>query len=934
MKRSGIQQQTLLVALLPILVMTTLLAGYFITARFADLDRALLERSQMMVRQLANSSEYAVFSGNVALLKQDADTLLADRYVDAVVVLDADFKPLVAVSGRNGKQENLIARVNAIDPIYQGEDALVLYEPVVATQIKLGELGREAGEAKPVSPKLLGAAIVQINKRQLISQKNEILTYSLLSMLFVLALSMIVALWAARRISAPILDMGLAIRRIGEGNLSMRVSPHLNVDELGELAIGINRMAQQLQQDRDTLEYRILEATRELREKKEEAEHASLEKQRLNETLALTLNELNTIIEANPDILYVFNVKGELIKWNSNFEKFCGLAHGQMINRPVPQFIHEADRPDAIRALAEIFEKGFSSLEVRLVRHDGVLVPYLCNGVVLKDMNGDVIGFTGTGRNITERRNAQIELQLAKEQAEAASKAKGDFLANMSHEIRSPMNSVLGMAQLALKSETNPRQRDYLEKIHSSGEHLLGIIDDILDFSRIEAGKLNIETIDFELDRVTQNLINFAAWKASEKGIKLNLDIDPGISRILRGDPLRLSQILINYVNNAVKFTAQGEITIRAMLLEKNEKDNLIRFEVQDTGIGMTGEEMAGLFQTFHQADSSTSRKYGGSGLGLAISKRLAELMGGLVGVESEAGKGSIFWLTVRLGKTVNPGKFPPEKDKPGGQWQADGLHAAQAAINGAHILVAEDNPFNQQVTAGFLQNAGAIVCVASNGKEALDRLSRGRFDCVLMDIQMPEMDGLEATRIIRADTGMAGTPVIAITANATNEDRERCLAAGMDDFIGKPFKPHAFYATIAKWLPVRPSQAKLPVAPATPVAGTALGGDPEIIDLAVLAELMDNDRKKIREFALRFVESVLEDIAKIEAALENGDMAALETLGHHVKSPALMVGAMGFANLCQALEHCEDAGQARDIVCQLRPLLERIRECMDKSLA
>ncbi|GEM_PF-3869838 len=788
MKRSGIQQQTLLVALIPILVMTTLFAGYFITVRLADLDRALLDRSQMMVRQLAFFSEYAVFSGNRALLQQNADAMLADQNIDAVVVLDADSKPLVAANKQNSNHENLAARVNSVAPIYQGRNALVLYEPIVATQIKLDELDHEVDKPKPASAKPLGAVIVEISKRHLISQRMEILALSLLAILFALTLSLMVALWVARRVTTPILGMGLAIRRIGEGDLSMRVPSQFNVDELSELAIGINQMAQQLQQDRNTLEYRIAEATKELRRKKEEAEQANLEKAR--------------------------------------------------------------------------------------------------------------------------------------------------FVANMSHEIRTPMNSVLGMAQLALKTETNPRQRDYLEKIHSSGEHLLGIIDDILDFSKIDTGKLNIETIDFELDRVTLNLVNFAAWKASEKGIKLTLDIDPGIPRILRGDPLRLSQILINYVNNAVKFTEKGEIIIRARKIEESENDSLLRFEVQDTGIGMTREEVGGLFQIFHQADNSTSRKYGGSGLGLAISKGLAELMGGEVGVESEAGKGSTFWLIVRLGNGGGLEWLPPEKNRRDGQIQADSLCTVLEAINGAHILLAEDNLFNQQVVVEFLEHAGADVCIASNGKEALDLLRQERFDCVLMDMQMPEMDGFEAARIIRADPGMAGTRVIAMTANATKEDRERCLAAGMDDFIGKPFKPDMFYATIAKWLSSRPSRAELPLAPAAPAAETIFGGDPEVIDLAVLAELMSSDRKKMREFALRFIESTRTGIARIEAALENKDMAALGTLGHHVKSPAGMVGAMGFANLCRTLEHSEDMEQARDVVSQLRPLLERIKEHIDKSLA
>jgi len=755
-----------------------------------------------MVHHLASMSEYAVFSGTKALLKQGAEATLADPQIDSVMVLDADSRPLVAISDQSGNHENLAAKVNSASPIYQDRDTLVLYETVVTTQIKLDELALDINEPEPAPAKPLGAVIVATSKHHLNSQKNDVLIYSLLIMLFVLALSLLVALWVARRITVPVMGMGRAIRRIGEGDLGVRVFTQFSVDELKELAIGINQMAQQLQQDHSSLEHRIAEATHELREKKEEAEQSSIEK------------------------------------------------------------------------------------------------------------------------------------EVLRERAEAANKAKGDFLANMSHEIRSPMNSVLGMAHLALKAETDPRQRDYLEKIHSSGEHLLGILDDILDFSRIEVGKLSMEMIDFELDRVTQNIINLVGWKSSEKGIKLTIDIDQGISRILCGDPLRLSQILINYVSNAIKFTEQGEITIRAMLLEKNEKENLLRFEVRDTGIGMTQEEMAGLFQMFHQADSSTSRKYGGSGLGLAISKGLAELMGGEVGVKSEAGKGSTFWFTVRLGRAARPEWFSPERDLSARQLQVEELNAAEETINGAHILLAEDNPFNQQVAVEFLKSAGATVCVASNGKEALDLLSRERFDCVLMDIQMPEMDGLEATRIIRADPDMAETPVIGITANVASEDRESCYAAGMDDFIGKPFKPHIFYATLARWLPARLAQAGPNVVTALPAIEMMFGGDPDIIDLAVLAEWNGNNRERMHKFALRFVDSVQADISNMEAALKDGDMAALNALGHHVKSPALMVGAMGFANLCQALEHGEGVEQAQGIVSQLRPLLERIKEHIDKNLA
>ncbi|MDD2913727.1 MAG: response regulator [Gallionella sp.] len=535
--------------------------------------------------------------------------------------------------------------------------------------------------------------------------------------------------------------------------------------------------------------------------------------------------------------------------------------------------------------------------------------------VKLYDDTGAVTGLIGTAVDITEQREREQAL-------EAANRVKSEFLANMSHEIRTPMNSILGMAQLALNSETDAKNCDYLEKIQLSGLHLLGIIDEILDFSKIDAGKLKIEKVDFDLGRVLNNLNSMIAGKASEKGLRLDFDIDADIPNNLHGDPRRLSQVLINYASNAIKFTAAGSIIIRARKIEENDNGTLVRFEVQDTGIGISDGDKTKLFQPFQQLDASTTRNFGGTGLGLAISKKLVEMMEqGEVGVDSLPGRGSTFWFAVRLGIG----------SKPRDSGDTSETYFPPTMLSGVRILLAEDNLFNQQVATDFLEGVGAAVCVARNGKETMDLLGKDHFDCVLMDIQMPLMGGFEAIRLIRANPALAEIPVIAMTANASDEDRAKCLAAGMDDYISKPFNPYTLYATLAKQLAVQQHQMSFLEMPSALPVATECTGDPDIIDLSVLAELVGENKTEMHKFILRFMTSARNDLAEIESALERGDLTALRTLGHHSKSPARMVGAMGFANLCQALEDMEKNGtnleQAQNIVSRMRPLLDRINE-------
>ena len=396
--------------------------------------------------------------------------------------------------------------------------------------------------------------------------------------------------------------------------------------------------------------------------------------------------------------------------------------------------------------------------------------------------------------SLVEERTAA--LSIAKEAAETANRAKSSFLANMSHELRTPMNAIMGMTDLALRRASDAKQIDQLHKVNNASHHLLSVINNILDISKIEAERLTLEQIDFRLGGVLENLSSLLSQKASGKGLRLLIDIAPELAnRSLCGDPLRLGQILLNLTGNALKFTTQGSVSIRVQISEERPADLLLRFDVSDTGIGISPEDQKRLFTAFEQANGSTTRQYGGTGLGLAICKRLAQMMGGSIGIESDPGVGSNFWFTVRLSKSTQPLAVSI----------LPSTAAAETRIkqryNGARVLLAEDEPINQEVSRGLLEEVGLVVDLAEDGVVAVNMAKATNYALILMDMQMPLLDGVDACKAIRLCPGRANTPILAMTANAFEEDRQRCFEAGMNDHIAKPVDPDLLFETLFKWL-------------------------------------------------------------------------------------------------------------------------------------
>lgn len=496
-----------------------------------------------------------------------------------------------------------------------------------------------------------------------------------------------------------------------------------------------------------------------------------------------------------PVLIWLSDLTSGATWHNRSWLQFTGRAPAEELGWGWAEGVHPDDLQRTRTSYVEAFElRRAFSLEYRLRRFDGEYRGVQVSGVPLLDERGTLEGYLGSATDITDR----IEVSRA---ALAASELKSRFLANMSHEIRTPLNAVIGLSHLGL-AETDPlKVREYLGIIHHSGAGLLGVIDDLLDFSKIEAGQLKLEALPFALAALLESISETLTVAADARGLPLRLHVEAGIPEVVVGDPLRVRQVLTNLLSNAIKFTPHGEISL---WVEAGPAAGELLFSVRDTGIGITSEQQAMLFKPFSQADPSTSRRFGGTGLGLTISRQLAQMMSGDLTVSSTPGQGSTFRFRVVLGLAT------PEQVA---LLQSRALSRSQetlslgGALEGRRVLLAEDNRVNQLVSRTFLEKMGVKVTLAQNGREAVElACSADRFDAVLMDVQMPEMDGHEATRAIRARLGAASPPIIALTAHAMSEELERCLASGMVAHLPKPIDVRALYATLVRYVGAAPA--------------------------------------------------------------------------------------------------------------------------------
>jgi PAS domain S-box-containing protein len=1043
----SIKRKLLLITMLTSSAALLLACTGFIAYEWFASRRDLVQRLTMVADIIAGNSTAALEFGDRKSAEEILSTLGANEHILAA-----------AVYGANGRVFATYLRGDrnpAVPPAPAGPDGhrfaggrLTLFRGVVLDGERIGSVSLEADlEEMHARVQRYGVIVVCV-------------------MAASLALTVLLSGRLRAVISGPIAHLAETAGRVAEEkDFSLRAA-RTGRDELGVLIDAFNDMLAQIQgRDRalqaahDALEIRVFERTRDL-------ELEIGEKRRTEEELRESEMRYRLVTRATKDTIWDWELATSMVKCNDGLERVYGYtgAETEIQAQWWIECLHPDDRERVVTSFYSVVDGAGEtwSDEYRFRRADGTYAFVTDSGYVVRDESGRPVRVIGAMSDITERKEAEAGLLAAKETAEAASRAKSEFLANVSHEIRTPMNGILGMTELVLDTRLTPEQRGYLDTVKGSADALLTLINDLLDYSKIEAGRLDLEPIDFSLRDCVEETVKSLALRAHAKGVELGCHILPGVPDALVGDPGRLRQVLVNLVGNAVKFTERGEVTARVRVETEAGDGVILHFAVSDTGIGVPPEKQRVIFDAFTQADGSTTRRYGGTGLGLTIAAQLVERMGGQIWVESQLDRGSTFHFTARLGLQKGGEVAPPAPgvaslrgvrvlvvddnsvnrqilEEALGRWRmrvagatgcgealkilglaaekrqpirlilmdaampvTDGFavtarirrspklrdttilmltssgqrgdaarcrrlgiaayltkpvkqdelqeailralglgaaevrplvtrHTLREGRERRRVLLVEDNPVNQAVALRLLQKRGFAVTVAGDGQEALEILSKGeRFDVALMDLQMPGKSGFEVTEAIRAAEQANGPrlPIIAMTAHAMKEDRERCLAAGMDDFLAKPFQPEALFQAIDDVTRGVAAAPERNVPPRLPGPGERR----EVFDASLALSRLGGDRTLLAEIARLFLDGLPGRMRDVRQAVSAGDGQAIERAAHSLKGA---LGNLGAPAAFEAAHRLEELGQKKRLArahascADLERELKRLRKAL-----
>ena len=624
--------------------------------------------------------------------------------------------------------------------------------------------------------------------------------------------------------------------------------------------------------------------------------------------------------------------------WNCSLEEWTKIPRKNILGTKITEYFPHFNQPQYAHRLQQIFQGGSPTIfSSQLHKHiipaplpQGKLRIQHTTVTSVPALDTDEFYALLSIQDVTDVTYQIQEYRNLRDAALEAARIKSQFLANMSHEIRTPMNGVLGMAELILKTDLTPQQHEFGRVIFNSANHLLTIINDILDFSKLEAGEMHLQTLDFDLKDCLQTVIDVLSSQAEVKGLQLTASIDPQVPRKLQGDPVRLRQILLNLISNAIKFTDVGEVVVQINSMgeeregvedtKHSNSQSVVRllFSVRDTGIGISLEGQKKLFQSFTQVDASSTREYGGTGLGLAICKQLVEMMGGEIGVESEPGKGCTFWFTAGFNQAIAINNLAEYQSTRVGILPVESIAQTHhtVSLQPLKILVAEDNLVNQQVIVNQLQILGHKADCAANGLEALAMLAEHDYDLVLMDCQMPVLDGFTTTQQLRRRELNSHTVVIALTANAMPADREQCIAAGMDDYISKPVSLDALQALLQRWINIKQTAGDSKAGEVEEAGGessisnsrepvTLSTSSETPIDLRRLSEIMRGNKARQRRLLEIYIQNTHTELEEIKNAIATSDYLKLEQKGHRLKGSSANVGVNYIATLAAELELC-----------------------------